>query len=82
MRRIIAAIGLSLCLGAAAAGTTLADAGNITPCLHGAALPGMFGALYGSSLDSSDQAHENQPLGATISGFAQRHADPSAGDCE
>jgi hypothetical protein len=53
-----------------------ADAGNITPYLHGAALPGVFGALFGSSLDSSDQAHNNHPLGATISGFAQNHSDP------
>lgn len=81
MRRLAASLALAMALGLAAAGTAFADAGNITPCLHGAALPGVFGALFGSSLDSSDQAHNNHPLGATISGFAHRHSDPGAGDC-
>jgi len=80
MRRFAAAITLALTLGLFATGTAFADAGNITPCLHGAALPGVFGALYGSSLDASDQAHNNHPLGATISGFAQNHSDPGV-DC-
>jgi hypothetical protein len=82
MRRLATAIALALTLGLFASGTAFADAGNITPCLHGAALPGVFGALYGSGLDASGQAHDNQPLGATISGFAQNHSDPGAGDCE
>lgn len=81
MRRLAASIILALSLALTASGSVFADAGNITPCLHRAALPGVFGALYGSSLDSSAQAHDNHPLGATISGFAQRHADPGAGDC-
>jgi len=82
MRRLATAITLALSLGLFASGTAFADAGNSTPCLHGAALPGVFGALYGSGLDASGQAHDNHPLGATISGFAQNHSDPGAGDCE
>jgi hypothetical protein len=82
MRRFLAAIALALSLGLFATGSAFADAGNITPCLHSAALPGVFGALYGSSLDASSQAHNNQPLGATISGYAQIHSDPGAGDCQ
>jgi hypothetical protein len=83
MRRFAAAMSLALTLGLfAATSTAFADAGNLTPCLHGAALPGVFGALYGSSLDASGQAHDNHPLGATISGFAHEHSDPGAGDCQ
>jgi uncharacterized protein (DUF697 family) len=81
MRKGIAALALALTLAVATVAPVFADAGNITPCQHGAALPGVFGALYGSGLDASQQAHDNQPLGATISGFAQQHADPGAGDC-
>jgi len=81
MRRRIAAVMLALALAVTTVAPVFADAGNITPCLRGAALPGVFGALYGSSLDASQQAHDNQPLGATISGFAKAHADPAAGDC-
>ena len=39
MRRLATAITLALSLGLFASGTGFADAGNITPCLHGAALP-------------------------------------------
>jgi hypothetical protein len=82
MRRFIIAMSLAMSLALSAAGSAFAGANNLTPCLHGAALPGVFGALFGSDLDASGQAHDNQPLGATISGFAQQHSDPAAGDCE
>jgi len=80
VRRLVVATLLALTLVGSAASVTAA--GTLRPCLSGAALPGVFGALFGSALDASSQAHENQPLGATLSGFAQIHADPAAGDCE
>jgi|KBSSwiStaDraftv2_1062776.scaffolds.fasta_scaffold1091224_2 hypothetical protein len=79
LRKLTAATILALSLAAAAVGTVAADAGNVTPCLNGAAYPGVFGALYGSSLDAATQAHEDQPLGGTLSGFAHLHSD---GDCD
>jgi len=79
-RRLLVAALLALTLAVSA--VSVAVAGTLTPCLNGAALPGVFGALFGSNLDASGQAHDNQPLGATISQFGQIHSDPSAGDCE
>ena len=78
LRKLVAAPFVALSIGAAAVGTVAADAGNITPCLNGAAYTGVFGALYGSSLDAATQAHEDQPLGGTLSGFAHQRCD---GDC-
>ena len=80
VRRLFLATLLALTLVGTA--VSVAAAGTLQPCLSGAALPGVFGALFGSALDASSQAHDNQPLGGTISGFAQVHSDPTAGDCE
>ena len=81
VRRLFLATLLALTLVGGAVSVTAA--GTLQPCLSGAALPGVFGALFGSALDASGQAHDSQPLGATtISGFAQVHSDPDAGNCE
>jgi len=81
VRRLFLATALAMSLVVGVASVTAA--GTLRPCLSGAALPGVFGALFGSALDASSQAHDSQPLGATtISGFAQIHSDPTAGDCE
>jgi len=81
VRRLFLATALALTLVGSVVSVTAA--GTLQPCLSGAALPGVFGALFGSALDASSQAHDSQPLGATtISGFAQVHSDPTAGDCE
>jgi len=81
VRRFLLATMLALALVGGA--VSVAAAGTLQPCLSGAALPGVFGALFGSALDASSQARDSQPLGATtISGFAQIHSDPDAGDCE
>jgi len=78
--RLVLAATLALTLVASAVSTVAA--GTLTPCLNGAALPGVFGALFGPGLDASGQAHDSQPLGTTISVFAQIHSNPDAGDCE
>jgi hypothetical protein len=80
VHRLLLAAALALTLAASAVGTVAA--GTLTPCLNGAALPGVFGALFGPGLDASGQAHDSQPLGTTISVFALVHSDPEAGDCE
>jgi hypothetical protein len=79
VRRLFLATLLALMLVASA--VSVVAAGTLAPCLNRAALPGVFGALFGSALEASSQAHESQPLGATISSFGHVHADPTAGDC-
>ena len=81
MRRLVLTVTLACGLVAAAASPVMAESTNvplnITPCLHEAALPGVFGALFGSQLE----ANTTVPNG-WIADFAQRHSDPAAGDCE
>jgi hypothetical protein len=80
VRRLLVATLLASTLVGGAVG--VAAAATLTPCLHSAALPGVFGAFLGADLDASGQAHDNQPLGVSLSVFAQIHSDPDAGDCE